>query len=468
MAHDVFISYSSKDKATADAVCAALEAHGVRCWIAPRDVMGGVPYGEALIDGINASRLFLLVFSAHSNSSSQVMREVERAASKGIAIIPFRIDDVLPSKNMEFFLSTPHWLDALTPPLEKHLEHLVETVRLLLARFDNQPAPETEAQKTEPKKADSAIKARDDVARKRKRRIIARVAAGAAVLCALAMSAFIYTGKVAGDAFAEGVDLYDARRYREAIPFFDRALRYNGRFSKAYFYRGRAYGNLNDPQRALEDFNQFILLEPRNTEAFYGRAVTHTNLSYTYKANTLEDLRETQAAIDDYSKALELDSKYLMAYIKRGLAYGHQGNHKRAFEDFNSALDLDPHNAQAVMNRGNARRGLRDSEGAMADFNKAIELDPGYMWPYMNRGWLRRDQNDLSGAIADFNRALIIAPDFASAYGERALVFLRQGRDDEARRDFAQCFRLDDRLRSQYEALKEDELSRRNKSQPER
>ncbi len=42
MAHDVFISHSAKDKATADAVCAVLEAEGIRCWIAPRDVLPSV------------------------------------------------------------------------------------------------------------------------------------------------------------------------------------------------------------------------------------------------------------------------------------------------------------------------------------------------------------------------------------------------------------------------------------------
>jgi hypothetical protein len=36
MAHDVFISYSTKDKPIADAVCGTLERNGVRCWIAPR------------------------------------------------------------------------------------------------------------------------------------------------------------------------------------------------------------------------------------------------------------------------------------------------------------------------------------------------------------------------------------------------------------------------------------------------
>jgi hypothetical protein len=95
-----------------------------------------VPYAEALIDGLNQSRLMVLVFSNNSNTSPQVVREVERAVNKGIPIIPFRIENVVPSKAMEYFVSSSHWLDALTPPLERHLQRLADTVQVLLSGGD--------------------------------------------------------------------------------------------------------------------------------------------------------------------------------------------------------------------------------------------------------------------------------------------------------------------------------------------
>src|ERR1700716_1762382 len=134
MAHDVFISYSTKDKPTADAVCAKLEANGVRCWIAPRDILPGEEWGSAIIDGLDNARLMIVVFSSHANESQQIRREVERAVNKGRNIITFRIENVVPEKSLEYFLSTPHWLDALPPPLEAHLDYLAETVKLLLDR----------------------------------------------------------------------------------------------------------------------------------------------------------------------------------------------------------------------------------------------------------------------------------------------------------------------------------------------
>lgn len=134
MAHDVFVSYSTKDKSTADAICAALEANGIRCWIAPRDILPGSDWGESIIDAIHACRAMVLVFSGNSNASSQIKREIERAVNACIPVLPFRIEDVLPSKTLEYFISTQHWLDALTPPLEQHLQYLATTMRAILAQ----------------------------------------------------------------------------------------------------------------------------------------------------------------------------------------------------------------------------------------------------------------------------------------------------------------------------------------------
>jgi hypothetical protein len=132
MSHDAFISYSTHDKAAADACCAALEASGVRCWIAPRDITPGAEWGEAIIDAINISRVMILIFSANANDSPQIRREVERAVNKAIPIIPLRIQDIAPARSLEYFIGMVHWLDALTPPLEAHLRRLAESVKILL------------------------------------------------------------------------------------------------------------------------------------------------------------------------------------------------------------------------------------------------------------------------------------------------------------------------------------------------
>lgn len=132
MVYDVFISYASEDRNIANAACHALEERRIKCWIAPRDVKPGTNYGEAIVDGIGHCSVMLLVFSSRSNRSQHVLREVERAVGKGLYIIPLRIEDVIPSEAMEYFISTTHWLDAMTPPMEDHLRELVDAVETML------------------------------------------------------------------------------------------------------------------------------------------------------------------------------------------------------------------------------------------------------------------------------------------------------------------------------------------------
>src|ERR1700722_7568365 len=141
MAHDVFVSYASGDKPVADAVCATLESHDIRCWIAPRDVLPGIHYGEAIIDAIHECRIMVLVFSSKANLSGHIPKEIERAVSQGCTVMPLRIEDVAPAKSLDYFIGGVHWLDALTPPLEAHLERLAANVRTLLSRSDTRKEP---------------------------------------------------------------------------------------------------------------------------------------------------------------------------------------------------------------------------------------------------------------------------------------------------------------------------------------
>ena len=124
MAHEVFISYSQPDQACAYELVARVEAQGIGCWIAPRDIAPSADWAAAIIDAISKASTMVLVFSAGSNESPQVRREVERAVHKNLSILPFRIENVLPSKSLEYFLSAQHWLDAFPPPREPYYAQL--------------------------------------------------------------------------------------------------------------------------------------------------------------------------------------------------------------------------------------------------------------------------------------------------------------------------------------------------------
>ncbi len=132
MAHDVFISYASVNRTAAVAACARLEEASIRCWIAPRDVEPGTPWPAAIVRAIDDCRVLVLIFSSAANKSEDVQREVHRAFGKEIPVLPLRVEDTKPSDELAYYLDRVHWLDALTEPLEQHLQKLVISVQALL------------------------------------------------------------------------------------------------------------------------------------------------------------------------------------------------------------------------------------------------------------------------------------------------------------------------------------------------
>ncbi len=109
-----------------------LESECIRCWIAPRDVPAGHEWGESILEGIKGSRVMVLILSESANESPHIRREVERAVSLDIAIIPMRIENVAPAKSLELFVTSSHWLDAFTPPMERHLRYLAQVIQKIL------------------------------------------------------------------------------------------------------------------------------------------------------------------------------------------------------------------------------------------------------------------------------------------------------------------------------------------------
>ena len=142
---DAFISHSSLDKTMANAVCAKLEMAGIRCWIAPRDVRSGGSWPGQIVEAIRRCKVMVLIFSSNSNSSAPVLNEVVQAADRKVPIVPMRIEAVDLSADLSFFMKTVHWLDAMTDPVERHLDALVLTVQRCLPDKPGQAASRSAA-----------------------------------------------------------------------------------------------------------------------------------------------------------------------------------------------------------------------------------------------------------------------------------------------------------------------------------
>jgi hypothetical protein len=134
VSHDVFISYSNHDKPIADGICANLEAAGLRCWIAPRDIGPGEDWPTAIAGGISLARVMVLVFSNNANLSDEVSRELYLAANNKLAIIPFVIENVTPEAGKAYYMGRTHWMDAMNPPTQEQIGKLAKRVRSLVDR----------------------------------------------------------------------------------------------------------------------------------------------------------------------------------------------------------------------------------------------------------------------------------------------------------------------------------------------
>lgn len=136
MDHDIFISYSSKQKSVADGVCHFLEENGYKCWMAPRDIPAGSAYGDLIDEAIVNSKLVVLVFSQAAALSKWVKGEINVAFDENKYILPFRIDETKIAGGFRVMLNQMHWVDAFPHYAEK-LPVLLESIRNLIGERRN-------------------------------------------------------------------------------------------------------------------------------------------------------------------------------------------------------------------------------------------------------------------------------------------------------------------------------------------
>jgi tetratricopeptide (TPR) repeat protein len=428
MAHDIFISYAHQDRTIANAVCATLEAHGIRCWIAPRDILPGSDWGAAIIDAIQEAKALVLIFSSNSNDSDQIKREVERTVHQGIAVIPFRIEDVLPNKTLEYFISTQHWLDALTPPLEDHMAHLAETITVLLEKKRGKekslqagveaPAPSQPRSQPEvkaPEERPSAIMASAPP------RQIPYVLLFSLVglLLVLVVAGGVWwrwsqpvvatkqvpaplppivepTAKLSADDYYNMGN--EAKDTEDKIKYYTKAIEINPYNSQFYYYRGLAYNKKTLFPLAIEDFGKAIMYQPNYPSAYASRGFSYYEMG------------QQDAAIADYTKSISLDPSYAVTFFKRGVSFQKKGDNAKALEDYTEAIRLRPGYLSALNNRGNVYMRKGEYEKALADLNQAISLDPKYVYAYKSRGFLYERMGDKDRAAADRDKVKELDP----------------------------------------------------------
>lgn len=132
MKHRVFISHAEAQKSEASKLCDALEAAGVRCWIAPRDCAPGSDWVAGIPAAVEEAELVVALLSDEALISSWVDRELNWAVSTRRPMLPILLGDAEASPRLSFLFGTIQQTRMSTPPKRADLSRVLAEVRTLL------------------------------------------------------------------------------------------------------------------------------------------------------------------------------------------------------------------------------------------------------------------------------------------------------------------------------------------------
>ncbi len=263
----------------------------------------------------------------------------------------------------------------------------------------------------------------------------------------------------------EGFQLYAAGHYQEAIAALDRVLEKHPRDLEALIKRGSSYLRLDQPTRALADFDRVIHYSPllpggysdrgiallmlgRNDEALetFQRAVrTWSMASFMDPSSIMEGLLPVPNLAGSRlpgERARQINQGHATAHSGLGQTYHRLGQDQQAILEYDKAIQIYALDPNAYIGRGDCRVALGDNEQALADYTEAIRLGPNYSHAYASRGKLLEAMGQDAKAEADYDRAIQLDPSFNYALRLRAALLSRHGHDDKAIADADTATRL--------------------------
>jgi tetratricopeptide (TPR) repeat protein len=262
----------------------------------------------------------------------------------------------------------------------------------------------------------------------------------------------------------QGFQLYEAGRYQEAIGALNRVLEKHPRDIEALIKRGNCYLRLDQPARALPDFDRVVRYSPllpgaitdrgvallmlgRNDEALesFNRAVRAWKMASFMDPGSIMDglfpVPNTAGSLSG-KKSLQIIQGHATAHSGLGQAYHRMGQDEQAVVEYNRAIEIYALDPNAYIGRGDCRVSLGDHDQALADYNEAIRLGPDYSRAYASRGKLLEAMGQDAQAEADYDRAIQLDPSFTYALRLRAALLSRRGQNDRAIADIEASTRL--------------------------
>jgi hypothetical protein len=132
MSADIFISFASQDAKIAQTICRAVESRGFKCWISTRDILPGENFQSSIVRAIRGAKVLLLVFTANSNRSDEMTKELALASQQKLMVLPLRVENITPSDAFAYEFATRQWID-LFADWEHAMANLGERLSAALA-----------------------------------------------------------------------------------------------------------------------------------------------------------------------------------------------------------------------------------------------------------------------------------------------------------------------------------------------
>lgn len=295
---------------------------------------------------------------------------------------------------------------------------------------------------------------------------LARVVLSTSLLLSCAIIAARESQAGATDqARAEGLKLYLAGHYQEALLCFDQVLARHGRDFEILIKRGACYLKLEKPERALVDFDRV------NQRSLWGSRALGANATYepnsTWLPLSIPDtafaeswgnrgiallmLERNEEALASFKTAVQLwdqpqNRQYSAgrgaAYQGLGQAYHRLGDDETALRAFESAISINPADANGHAGRGDVFEAMRMPDRALSDYSEAIRLDAEHSRAHCGRGIAHFALGRDALALADLDRAIALDSKLSMAYSFRGAVHARQGRNELALADYDILIRL--------------------------
>ncbi|MBA4418457.1 MAG: hypothetical protein C0392_11210 [Syntrophus sp. (in: bacteria)] len=208
--------------------------------------------------------------------------------------------------------------------------------------------------------------------------------------------------------------------------------------ARAYLGKGSVYQKLGQPDKAIDNYTQGIILNPQSAAGYNNRGMAYANLG------------EYEKAIEDLSRALELKPDNIKGYVSRGFVYGELEDFPKAKKDLDYALHLEPQNEPAYLNRGRLHARSGNFEEAIKDYDRVLAINPESGIAYTGRGVNFAALKQYEKALKDLNAAINLNPENSDAFYSRGAVYLNMNEHEKAVEDYKLAARLGDKDAQKY------------------